>query len=278
MRIIKADKIKDAVKKCFLIACISPGKDIIDALEKAEKEETDETAKAILKQILKNDKIAAETQMPCCQDTGMAVVFLDIGYDVHIEGDVTEAVNSGVREAYCEGYFRKSVLTAIERKNTGDNTPAILHTALVPGDKIKITCAPKGFGSENMSALKMLKPADGINGIKDFVLETVKNAGGAPCPPVVIGIGIGGTFEYAALMAKRQLLRPIDSKNSDETLREMEDELKRSINELDIGPMGMGGKTYCLKVNICQHPTHLAGLPVAVNINCHASRHEEVVL
>ena len=278
MRIVKADKIKDAVKKCFLKACISPGKDIIDALEKAEKEETDSTAKAILRQILKNDKIAAETQMPCCQDTGMAVVFLDIGYDVHIEGDVAEAVNIGVREAYCEGYFRKSVLTAIERKNTGDNTPAILHTSFVPGDKVKITCAPKGFGSENMSALKMLKPADGIDGIKDFVLETVKNAGGAPCPPVVIGIGIGGTFEYAALMAKRQLLRPIDSKNSDETLREMEDELKRSINKLCIGPMGMGGKTYCLKVNICQYPTHLAGLPVAVNINCHASRHEEVVL
>ena len=278
MRIIKAESIKQAVKSCFLKAGISPGNDVLDALRKAEQSETNATAKAILQQILKNDEIAISKNMPCCQDTGMAVVFMEIGYDVHIEGDTNAAVNEGVREAYGEGYFRKSVLGALSRKNTGDNTPAILHTELVPGDKVKITCAPKGFGSENMSALKMLKPADGIEGIKDFIIATAKAAGGSPCPPIVMGVGIGGTFEYAALMAKKALLRPLDTVNENEQLAALEDELRDKINDLKIGPMGMGGDTYCLKVNINEYPTHLAGLPVAVNINCHACRHEEIVL
>ena len=275
MREIDSSEIAAAVKRCFLKACITPGQDVLDALKEAYGKESDATARAILKQILDNDGIAQDNCMPCCQDTGMSVVFLDIGRDVHITGSIDDAVNEGVRQAYGKGYFRKSVLGALSRKNTGDNTPAVIHERIVDGDSVRVICAPKGFGSENMSALKMLKPADGISGIKDFVLDTVKAAGGSPCPPTVIGIGIGGTFEYAALMAKRALMRPLDEENPDPDLADLEEELKQKINALGIGPMGMGGDTYCLKVSIQEFPTHLAGLPVAVNINCHACRHAE---
>lgn len=279
MREISSKEIKNAVKNLFLQACIAPNDDIECALKNALETETNECARSILSQIIENNKLAKAENMPCCQDTGMAVVFLEIGQEVLITGDYLEnAVNEGVREAYGEGYFRKSVLTPITRINTGDNTPAIIHTRIVPGDKIKITAAPKGFGSENMSAIKMCKPSEGAKGIVDFVVDTAVKAGGSPCPPVVLGVGIGGTFEHAAFMAKRQLTRSINSKNPDPMLAEMEKEIKDKINALKIGPMGLGGDTYCLKVNIEQFYTHLAGMPVAVNYCCHALRHKEVTL
>jgi fumarate hydratase subunit alpha len=279
MKIIDAKDITAAVRGAFLSACIAPGEDVAVALCKAENEESSPSGREILCQLIDNNKIAKDEGIPSCQDTGMAVVYLEVGQDVHIiNGLVAEAVNEGVRRAYAEGYFRKSVLTPINRENTGDNTPAVIHTDIVPGSGLKIIAMPKGFGSENMSAIRMLKPSDGREGIEEFILETVRNAGGSPCPPVVLGVGIGGTFDYAATISKKQLLREVGSVNPDPQLAQMEKELKDKINALGIGPMGLGGDTYCLAVHIAQFPTHIAGLPVAVNFSCHALRHTEVTL
>lgn len=279
MKTIDAKDITAALRNAFLTACIAPGEDVACALRKAQEAESSPTGCEILRQLLENNSIAKEENTPSCQDTGMAVVYLDIGQDVHIaNGYVEDAVHEGVRQAYAEGYFRKSVLSVLDRVNTGDNTPAVIHTRIVPGDSLKIIAMPKGFGSENMSVIRMLKPSDGRDGIIDFIVEAARNAGGCPCPPVVLGVGIGGTFEKAAEMAKRQLLRSLGSVNPNETLAKMEAELKQKINALGIGPMGLGGDTYCLGVHIDQYHTHLAGLPVAVNFCCHALRHCEVVL
>ncbi len=278
MRTIESADISNAVKNLFLSACRMPGPDVINAIGKAYESENCPPAKEGLRQLLLNAQIAEETQMPYCQDTGLAVVFLDIGQDVHISGALDAAVNEGVRTAYNEGYLRKSVLDPITRLNTKDNTPAVIHCTLVPGDTVKITAAPKGFGSENMSKIAMLKPSDGILGIKRFIIESVKAAGGSPCPPVVLGIGIGGTFEMCALMAKKQLLRDIGSVNPDPFLAELEATLKDEINALNIGAMGFGGNNYCFAVHIDKYPTHIAGLPVAVNFQCHAARHASITL
>ena len=278
MRIISSEKIRQTVYGLFLSACRMPGEDALSAVEEAYREETCPPSKEALRQLIENARISRETGMPYCQDTGMAVVFIEIGQDVHVEGAIGEAVNDGVRQAYDEGYFRKSVRDPITGVNTGDNTPAVIHYDLVSGDRLRIAVAPKGFGSENMSRIAMLKPADGIEGIKNFVIDCVRNAGGSPCPPVVIGVGIGGTFEKCALMAKKQLFRQIGSLNSDEKLAAMETELKRQINDLGIGAMGFGGAHYCLAVHAAAYPTHIAGLPVAVNFQCHASRHAETIL
>ena len=275
IRTMEADIIEKAVYTLFLSAGQSPNHEIIDAIKKAEKQETNPTAKKILSQIIKNKKISDDKGIPYCQDTGLAVVFLDIGQDVHMVGDLDSAVNRGVRDAYRDGYFRKSVADPITRKNTGDNTPAIIHKNIVPGDKIKISVMAKGFGSENMSALKMLKPSEGIDGIRAFVIEQIKKVGGSPCPPVILGIGIGGTMERAAMLAKTQLLRPVEDQNQDETIAKLEKQIKNDVNGLGMGAMGFPGDIYCLAVKIGTFPTHIAGLPVAMNINCHAARHLE---
>ena len=226
---------------------------------------------------MKNCEIAEEKQIPICQDTGMAVFFVSIGQDVHIEGmNITDAINEGVRQGYLEGYLRKSVVYPIDRINTKDNTPAIIHYDIVEGDNITIEFAPKGFGSENMSKLKMLKPSDGVNGIKQFIIETVKEAGPNPCPPIVVGVGIGGTVEKCAQIAKKSLLRELGNHNEDKTIKQLEIDILKDINNLGIGPQGLGGNTTALAVNIEAFPTHIAGLPVVVNINCHASRHKKV--
>lgn len=234
----------------------------------------------MLKSIEENISIAEKGIFPLCQDTGMACVFLEIGQDVHlIGGDLSEAVNRGVRKGYEDGYLRKSIVSdPLRRQNTGDNTPAYINTEIVKGDKVKITVAPKGFGSENMSRIKMLAPSEGENGVKDFIVKTCSEAGANPCPPIVVGVGIGGTFDKAALMAKKALLIPLDKENSDEYYNAMEKELLERINNLGIGPQGFGGKTTALAVKIIAAPTHIAGLPVAVNINCHVSRHKETVI
>jgi len=278
MRTILAETITKVVKQLFLEAGHMPGIDALSAVRSAFESETNPAAKEALRQLVENSEVAKETGMPYCQDTGMAVVFMAVGQDVHIDGDIRDAVNAGVRQAYDEGYLRKSVLDPLTRLNTGDNTPAIIHFDIVPGDKVRITAAPKGFGSENMSRIEMLKPSDGIEGIKQFVLDSVKKAGGSPCPPVVLGVGIGGTFETCALMAKRQLLRDIGSVNEDNTLAELEAELKTKINGLGIGAMGFGGDNYCLAVHIEKYSTHIAGLPAAVNFQCHASRHASAII
>lgn len=278
MRNIKSQEITQTVRKLFLSAGRMPGEDALGAIKSAYKNETCAPAKEALRQLMENAKISAETSMPYCQDTGMAVVFVDIGQDVHIDGNITTAINEGVRQAYADGYLRKSVLDPITRKNTADNTPAIIHYDIVEGDKIDITVAPKGFGSENMSRIAMLKPSDGVSGIKNFVVDSVKLAGGSPCPPVVLGLGIGGTFEKCALMAKKQLLRNIGSHNEDPLLADLESQLKQDINVLGIGAMGFGGSNYCLAVHIAKYPTHIAGLPVAINFQCHAARHAHATI
>lgn len=278
MRTVSADKIMNTVKQLFMSAGHMPGDDALSAVQKAFETEENPAAKEALRQLIENAKVAKETGMPYCQDTGMAVVLAEVGQEVFVDGDFKAAINEGVRQAYKEGYLRKSVLDPLTRQNTLDNTPAIIHFDIVPGDKIKLTAAPKGFGSENMSRIEMLKPSDGIDGIKNFVIESVNKAGGSPCPPVVLGIGIGGTFETCALLAKKQLTRDIGTKNDDEFLASLEAELKDSINNLGIGAMGFGGQNYCLAVHIAKYPTHIAGLPVAVNFQCHASRHASAVI
>lgn len=277
MREIHISKIIDTVKELCIEANYYLSNDVKRALCNAKENETWPLAENILDQIILNSDIAKNENMPICQDTGMACIFIDIGQDVHIVGGLLDdAINEGVRRGYEEGFLRKSVVKdPINRINTKDNTPAIIYYNMVAGDKIKITVAPKGFGSENMSRIKMLKPSDGLQGVKDFIIETVKLAGPNPCPPIVIGVGIGGTFDKAAYLAKKALIRPLDKRNEDKFYSDLEDELLANINKLGIGPQGFGGKTTALGLNIETYPTHIAGLPVAVNINCHATRHKE---
>lgn len=280
MRDIMVEEITKAVSELCISANYYLPNDIKSSISAAYKEETWPIGKDILEKILKNIDIAAKEDMPICQDTGMTCVFVEIGQDIHITGGSLElAVNEGIRQGYEKGYLRKSVVAdPLERVNTKDNTPGIIYYNIIPGDKLKITVAPKGFGSENMSRLKMLKPADGVQGVKDFVLETIKIAGPNPCPPIVVGIGIGGTFDKVAYLAKKALIRDIDVRNPKLFYKELEEELLISINRLGIGPQGFGGKTTALAVNIETYPTHIAGLPVAVNINCHVTRHKSCEL
>ncbi|MBO5909611.1 MAG: fumarate hydratase [Clostridia bacterium] len=279
MRTIDAKIITSTVKRLCIEANCFLTDDIKSCIANAKKEETWPQAKEILGHIIENYKIAVIANKPVCQDTGVACVFLKIGQDVHIEGDINKAVNEGVRQGYSEGYLRKSVVAdPLNRVNTGDNTPAMIYFELIPGDKIEITVAPKGFGSENMSRIAMLSPSDGLQGVKAFVKQTVLEAGPNPCPPIVVGVGIGGTFDKAALLAKKALLRPIDTPNKNPFYAKLEAELLDEINTLGIGPQGFGGKTTALKVNVEYYPTHIAGLPVAVNINCHVTRHKTEVI
>ena len=274
MREINAVKITETVKNLCIEANCHLSSDIKECIKRFHADETWCQAKEILERIIENYEISDERNQPVCQDTGVACVFLKVGQDVHVSGDITEAVNEGVRQGYDEGYLRKSVVRdPLDRINTGDNTPAMLYFEIVPGDKIEITVAPKGFGSENMSKIAMLRPSDGLQGVKDFVIKTVEEAGPNPCPPIVVGVGIGGTFDKAAYLAKKALLRPVDVPNDDEFYAELEEELLNEINNLGIGPQGLGGRTTALAVNIEKDPTHIAGLPVAVNINCHVTRH-----
>ncbi|OQB15189.1 MAG: L(+)-tartrate dehydratase subunit alpha [Firmicutes bacterium ADurb.Bin193] len=253
--------------------------DIKAALEKGLKEESSPRARDVFSKLLENAEIAKTEGISMCQDTGMAVVFVKLGREVYIDGRLEDAINDGVREGYGSGFLRKSVVCdPLKRINTGDNAPAVIHLELTEGDKIEITVAPKGFGSENMSAVKMLKPSDGEKGVLDFIVETVKSGGGNPCPPVVVGVGIGGTMEKAAYLSKKALLIPVDNKNDDEYYASLEAELLKRINALGIGPMGWGGNTTALGVNILTYPTHIAGLPVAVNIGCHATRHASAII
>ena len=279
MRTIKADEIRDAVARLCVEANLHLPCDMERALRAAREAEPWPLAKATLGTLCENLEASARTGLPICQDTGMACVFAEIGQDVHIEGGFEEAVDAGVAKGYTEGLLRKSVVRdPIRRGNTGDNTPAVLNVRLVPGDRVRLVVAPKGFGSENMSRIAMLKPSQGEDGVKDFVVETVRLAGSNPCPPVVVGVGVGGTFERAALLAKQALLRPVGSSNPDPYYAAMENELLARINALGIGPQGFGGKTTALGVQIETYPTHIAGMPVAVNIGCHVTRHAEVIL
>ncbi len=277
IRKIDANKIKDVVKQLFMDCNYYIGEDILCSLKKAQEKEQSPVGKSVLAQIIENDEIAAKEQIPLCQDTGMAILFVEYGDKVVVEnGSFQDAVQQGVREAYDEGYLRKSVVSdpVFDRVNTKDNTPAIIHTTIVPGDKIKITAGGKGFGSENMSAVKMLTPSYGVEGVKQFILDTVKQAGPNPCPPIVVGVGIGGTFEKCAQLAKKATFRSIDTENPDPRYAELEKELLESINKMGFGPAGLGGNTTALGVNIETSPTHIAGMPVAVNICCHAARHK----
>ena len=280
MRIINIKEITKTVKELYIEANYYLPDDIKEAIEKAEKNEKWPIANNILNKIIENSHIAAREKIPICQDTGMACVFVDIGQDVHIiGGNLEEAINEGVRQGYEEGFLRKSVVKdPLHRVNTNDNTPALIYYNIVPGDKVKIMVSPKGFGSENMSRIAMLKPSDGLEGVKNFVLETVRIAGPNPCPPIVIGIGIGGNFDKVAYLAKKALLRYVNEKNVDEFYGNLEKELLKEVNKIGIGPQGFGGKTTALALNIETYPTHIAGLPVAVNINCHATRHKERIL
>lgn len=273
MRNIDSKVIEDTVARLCIEANLRLPPDVINAIERAEKAEPWDGAKRILSLLGDNVRIASEKTLPVCQDTGMACVFVELGQDVHIEGDFEQAVNNGVRRGYGEGYLRKSVVCdPLRRVNTGNNTPALVTVKLTRGDKMRITVMPKGFGSENMSALKMLKPADGVEGVRNFVLDTVEKAGANPCPPIIVGVGIGGSFDKAACLAKHALLRPVNEPNPDEYYAALERELLDKINALGIGPQGFGGKTTALAVLIEAMPTHVAGLPVAVNISCHATR------
>lgn len=279
MRIIKSSQITEIVRDMCIKANIYLGEDVVESLKENKEKENSELGKNILNILIKNCEIAKEKQMPICQDTGMAVFFVSIGQDVHVEGkNISDAINEGVKQGYEDGFLRKSVVTPIDRKNTQDNTPAIIHYDIVEGDKITIEFAPKGFGSENMSKMKMLKPSDGIKGIQNFIIDTVKEAGPNPCPPIVVGVGIGGTIEKCAQIAKKSLLRDIGEHNKDENIKNLEIQILKEINNLGIGPQGLGGNTTALAVNIETFPTHIAGLPVLVNINCHAARHKKAII
>ena len=277
MRILSAETITKTVSELCVRAVTDIPEDVVKALQSARERETG-AARAVLDQILENQHIAREIKRPCCQDTGMTVVFLDIGFDAHVEGNVYEAVNEGIRCAYRDAYLRKSVLDPLTRVNTGDNTPGVIHISFVPGDRVTVTVAPKGFGSENMSRVVMLKPAQGREGIINTIVETVRLAGANTCPPGVIGVGIGGTMEQAALLAKRQLLRPIGVPSHDKDCAALEREALALVNATGIGPMGLGGNTTALAVHIGKTATHIAGLPVAVNTQCHAARHASATL
>ena len=280
MRTINVDKVTEAIKEMCISANYFLSSDMETKMKEAREKEESPLGKQILSQLLENLEIAGTDQIPICQDTGMAVVFLEVGQDVHFEGgSLEDAVNEGVRRGYTEGFLRKSVVgDPLVRENTKDNTPAVIHYCIVPGDQVKITVAPKGFGSENMSRIFMLKPADGIEGVKNSILTAVKEAGSNACPPVVVGVGIGGTFEKAALMAKQALIRPAGSYSEIPYVKEMEVELLEKINGLGIGPGGLGGRITALAVNINTYATHIAGLPVAVNMCCHVNRHAVRVL
>lgn len=280
MREISVLAIRDAVAAMVVRANTDLNPDIEQALRAGLAAETGETGCSVLNALLENADIAKREHMAICQDTGMAMVFVEVGQDVHLaDGDVTEAINEGIRRGYRDGFLRKSVVAdPLLRGNTGDNTPGVIHFSIVPGDQVRIDVAPKGFGSENMSALAMLKPSDGIEGVRRFVVEAVSRAGANPCPPIVVGVGIGGSMEKACLLAKRALLRPIGSRSPLAHMRELETELLAGINRLGIGPAGLGGRTTALDVFIESYPTHIAGLPVAVNISCHVTRHASIVL
>lgn len=280
MREINVEKVTEVVRQLCIDANYYLGDDIKNRLIQAREKEDWDIAKGILDQIIENANIAKNEDMPMCQDTGVTCVFLEIGQDVHFAGgNLEEAINEGIRRGYNEGFLRKSVVKdPLDRINTKDNTPGMIYYDIVPGDKVKITVAPKGFGSENMSQLKMLKPSDGLKGVKEFVLKAVKEAGPNPCPPIIVGVGIGGTFDKAATLAKKSLIRPVEERNSNPYYANLEEELLQEINSLGIGPQGFGGRTTALAVNIETYPTHIAGLPVAVNINCHATRHAEAEL
>lgn len=281
MREIEAGEIKDKVKGLFLRANYYIGEDVLTALKEAREKEVSETGRSVFDMLIKNYQIASEQEIAICQDTGLAVLYVEVGQEVHIGGgDFQEAVNEGVKQAYAEGYLRKSVVDdpVFERKNTKTNTPAVIYTDVVPGDKIKFMVTPKGFGSENMSALAMMKAADGPQGVKDFVVNTIKEAGPNPCPPSVVGVGVGGTVDRAFFIAKRALFRRIGEHNPDKRYAKMEREILERVNNLGIGPAGLGGRTTSLAVNIEYAPTHIAGMPVAVNVCCHAARHAEGIL
>lgn len=279
MRELDVKHVEDTVYALFMSACCEIGEDVLTLLEKNLEAEESPFGKEVLRQLIENDHLAAEKKMPICQDTGMAVIFMDVGQDVHFTGgDVNTAIESGVRRAYRDGCFRASVLTPLTRVNTKDNTPAIVHMRIVPGEQVQLTAAPKGFGSENMSKLWMLTPAQGVEGVKNAIVETVRLAGGNPCPPVVVGVGIGGTAERAMQMAKHSLTRECGTPSEEPMLAQMEQELLERINGLGIGPQGLGGRTTALAVHIEQMPTHIAGLPVAVNMQCHAARHKTAVI
>jgi len=281
MRKVKAIEIKDVVKELFLKANYFIGEDIMNALKNALKKEESEVGKMVLEMIIKNNEISAKEEIAICQDTGMAVLFIEKGQEVEIvDGNYYDAINDGVKEAYSEGYLRKSIVDdpVFERKNTKTNTPAVIYTDIVPGDKIKIIACPKGFGSENMSSIAMMKAADGIEGVIKFVVETVKKAGPNPCPPTIVGVGIGGTADKAMVMAKKAITRRLDDVNPDKRYAEVEEEILNRINKLGIGPGGLGGITTSLGVKINYMPTHIAGMPVAVNICCHAARHAETTI
>ncbi|MBQ3135187.1 MAG: fumarate hydratase [Oscillospiraceae bacterium] len=280
MREVNVNLITDAVERLCTAANTHLPADVKQAIESCRAREDGMLACGVLDGIIENYKLADTKHLPICQDTGVACVFLELGQDVHlVGGDLRTAVDEGVRRGYTNGYLRKSVVAdPIRRGNTGDNTPAMLYLDIVPGDAVKITVAPKGFGSENMSAIRMLKPSAGLQGIMDFILETVETAGPNPCPPIVVGVGIGGTFDKAALLAKQALLRPLDVPNPDPYYADLEQNLLNKINALGIGPQGFGGKTTAIGVNIETMPTHIAGMPCAVNINCHVTRHATEVL
>lgn len=279
MREIDIGRIEDAVYALCRSACCEIGEDVLTLLEQGLARERSPFGREILRQLIENDRLACARHMPICQDTGMAVVFMDVGQDVHLSGGgLTQAVDRAVRRAYRDGCFRNSVLDPLTRKNTGDNTPAVLYTRIVPGEQVEIAVAPKGFGSENMSRMGMLTPSQGLEGVLDFVVETVRLAGANPCPPVVVGVGIGSTAEGCMLLAKRQLLRDAGAPSPDPELAQIERELLERINRLGIGPQGLGGDVTALAVHAAKAPTHLAGLPVAVNMQCHAARHKRAVL
>ncbi len=279
MREIHVDEIRDNVAQICIDAAYNLSEDVLTAFDRAIETETSPEAREIIELLKENARIAKDEHIPICQDTGIAIFFAEIGQDLRIKnGFIVDAINEGVRKGYKEGYLRKSVVDPITRKNTGDNTPAIVYTELVPGDKLKISFMPKGAGSENMSVIRMLRPTDGVEGIRNFVLECVQKAGANPCPPVVIGVGIGGSFEKAALLAKKALLRPVGSPNPKLELASLEETLLKTVNKTGIGPEGFGGKVTAMAVHVESFPCHIASLPVAVNINCHAARHKTIIL
>ena len=280
MKTIQVEDITKNIREMCIEANHFLTEDMKAAMEQACKEEKSPVGQQVLSQLEDNLQIAGQDMIPICQDTGMAVIFMEIGQDVHfVGGDLTDAINEGVRRGYDKGYLRKSVVKdPVRRGNTGDNTPAMIYTEIVPGDQVKITVGPKGFGSENMSQIRMFKPSAGLQGIKDFILEVVETAGPNPCPPMVVGVGIGGTFDKCALLAKKALMRPLDTQNPDPFYADLEKEMLEKVNKLGIGPQGFGGKTTAIGLNIETMPTHIAGMPCAVNINCHVTRHKTEVI
>ena len=279
MRQIEVAQVTQAVKAAAIAANYEPGADLLAALARGLEAEESPSGKEIFRQLLENARITKEERIPMCQDCGLAIIFAEVGQEVHlVGGDFNEAIQAGVRQGYGEGHLRKSLCHPITRANTGDNTPAVIHTEMVPGDRLKLTVVPKGGGSENMSRLYMLKPVEGLAGVREKVVATVEEAGPNPCPPIIVGVGIGGTFERAALLAKKALLRELGQSNPDPELADLERQLLGEVNDLGIGPQGLGGRVTAMAVHVLMQPCHIASLPVAVNIQCHASRHKEVVL